>query len=240
MSSHATTERPSAAKAPRADRKHMNIKLKGTIEESRRQAAAILEVLAGVATPTDAAKALSLSLVSYYKLEARALRGLVLGCQPAGRGPRSSPEVEVQKLRRQCQRLQQDVGRYQALVRAAQRAAGLHAMVPAASRDAKGRRKRKPAVRALKAIQTIRSAPPETPSCPTGDDRTGGKSVGLTIETEDRGRRMEPPAPLPLLARRPPWQEADRRWDRSLLSVWMVPRRPRIACGPSCGPSRAR
>lgn len=162
MSTQTTLERP-AAKPPRSDRKCMNIKLHGTIEESRRQAAAILEVLAGVLTPTQAAKALSLSLMSYYKLEARALRGLVLGCQPLGRGPRSSPEVEVQRLRKQCQRLQQDVGRYQALVRIAQRAAGLHATAPAASTDGKGRRKRKPVVRALKAIQTIRNAPPEAP-----------------------------------------------------------------------------
>ena len=156
-------EHPATAKPPRSDRKYMNIKLKGTIEESRRQAAAILEVLAGVRTPTDAAKALSLSLPAYYKLEARALRGLVLGCQPPGRGPRSSPEVEVQRLRKQCQRLQQDVGRYQALARAAQRAAGLPAVSAAAPTDAKGRRKRKPSVRALKAIQTIRNAPPDTP-----------------------------------------------------------------------------
>ena len=94
MNTQSTLQRP-AAKPSRSDPKHMNIKLAGTLQESRRQAAAILEVLAGVGTPTDAAKALSLSLVSYYKLEARALRGLVLGCQPVGRGPRPSPEVEV-------------------------------------------------------------------------------------------------------------------------------------------------
>ena len=141
----------------------MNIPLKSTSEESRRQAAAVLEVLAGVRTPLEAAKALSLSLVSYYKLESRALRGLVLGCQSPGRGPRPSPEVEIQRLRRQCQRLGQDVGRYQALARAAQRAAGLAAVVPSAPTDARGRRKRKPSVRALKAIQSIRGAMQETP-----------------------------------------------------------------------------
>jgi hypothetical protein len=142
----------------------MNINLTGTIEEARRQAAAILEVLAGVLTPTDAAKALSLSLVSYYKLESRALRGLVLGCQPVGRGPRSSPEVEVQRLRRQCQRLQQDVGRYQSLLRTAQRATGLRAMPVTSPVDAKGRRKRKPAVRALKALATLRQGSQTPPA----------------------------------------------------------------------------
>lgn len=162
MSNQATLERP-AAKPGRPDRKYMNIQLGKTTDEARRQAAAVLEVLAGVLTPTQAAKALSLSLISYYKLESRALRGMVVGCQPPGRGPRSSPEVEVQRLRKQCQRLQQDVSRYQALVRTAQRAAGLHATAPAVPADGKLHRKRKPAVRALKAIHTIRNAPPDAP-----------------------------------------------------------------------------
>ena len=162
MSPQATMERPAVVRPSVSSRRRvMNIPLKGTIEDARRQAAMVLEVLAGVATTTEAAKALSLSLVSYYKLEARALRGLVMGCQPPGRGPRSSPEVEVQRLRKQCRRLQQEVGRYQALVRVTQRAAGLNTVPPAAVKDARGRRKRKPSVRALKAAQTLRNAPAE-------------------------------------------------------------------------------
>jgi hypothetical protein len=142
----------------------MAIKLDRTSVDSRRQAAAILEVLAGVRTPTDAAKILSLSLPAYYKLESRALQGLVNGCQPAVRGPGPSPEVETRKLRRDCQRLQQELQRYQALARNAQRAAGLSAVASSPKVDARGRRKRKPSVRALKAIRTIRSIPePPTP-----------------------------------------------------------------------------
>jgi hypothetical protein len=145
----------------------MALKLDRTTVDSRRQAAAILEVLAGVRTPTDAAKALSLSLPAYYKLESRALQGLINGCQPAARGPTPSPEVEIRKLRRDCQRLQQELQRYQALARNAQRAAGLAAVIPAPKTDARGRRKRKPSVRALRAIDAIRqvpeTAPPQTP-----------------------------------------------------------------------------
>jgi hypothetical protein len=149
---------------PKRPRSGMALKLDRTTTDARRQAAAILEVLAGVRTPTEAATALSLSLPAYYKLEARALRGMVLGCQPPGRGPRSSPEVEVKRLRRQCQQLKQEAGRYQALARAAQRAAGLPAPPAKPAKDARGRKRRKPAVRALRALAAIRQAPEDPPS----------------------------------------------------------------------------
>jgi hypothetical protein len=159
-----TTSTPPAAKPGRkGSRGLMNIKLDKTTSDARRHAAAVLEVLAGVRTPTDAAKALTLSLPAYYKLESRALRGLVVGCGPAPRGPTPSPEVEAARLRRQCHRLQQDVQRYQALARAAQRAAGLPTVPVAPTTDPKGRHKRKPTVRALKAVTSIRSVVPQEP-----------------------------------------------------------------------------
>jgi hypothetical protein len=147
--------KPSGVK-PRA---HMALRLDRTGPDARRQAAAVLDVLAGVRTPTEVAKALAISLVAYYKLEARALEGLVRGCEPAARGPRPSPEVEVRRLQREGERLQREVHRYQALARAAQRASGLSAPAPAAKTDAKGRRHRRPTVRALKAARTIREQP---------------------------------------------------------------------------------
>jgi hypothetical protein len=143
-------------------KRSMALKLDRTTADSRRQAAAILEVLAGVRTPTEAAKALAMSLPAYYKLESRALRGLVLGCQPTCRGRSPSPEAETRKLRRDCQRLQQELQRYQALARNAQRAAGLGAVATAPKTDARGRRKRKPSVRALKVIESLRSVPAPT------------------------------------------------------------------------------
>jgi len=59
-------------------------------QEARRTAAAILEVLAGMRTPSEAAQALSVSVPRYYALEQRAVASLVLWCfnvwyHPGGR-----------------------------------------------------------------------------------------------------------------------------------------------------------
>ena len=153
---------PAVPAKPIRPRVPMALKLGAITAEVRRQAAAVLEVLAGVRTPTDAAKDLSLSLPAYYKLESRAVRGLVAACRPPGRGPRPSPELEATRLRRQCQRLQQDLQRYQALACSVQRAAGLPSQPATPPRDAKGRRKRKPSVRALKALAALKQAPEVT------------------------------------------------------------------------------
>src|SRR5262245_30685610 len=61
----------------------------GASAEARRLAAAILEVLAGARTPTQAAQALGLSLPRYYLLESRALHGILVACErrSVGRGP---------------------------------------------------------------------------------------------------------------------------------------------------------
>lgn len=151
-SSATATPKPAATRRPRT----MSLKLDRTDADSRRQATAILEVMAGVLTPTDAAKALSLSLPAYYKLESRAMLGLVNGCKPAARGPTPSPDAELSQLRKQNHRLQQEVHRYQALARTAQRAAGLASLPAAPKTDGKGRRKRRPSVRALKVIEVMR------------------------------------------------------------------------------------
>jgi hypothetical protein len=154
-----TTATTTTLPKPVRSRVPMGLKLGAITAEVRRQASAVLEVLAGVRTPTDAAKDLSLSLPAYYKLESRAIRGLVASCRPPGRGPRPSPELEATRMRRQCQRLQQDLQRYQALARSVQRAAGLPSPSATPPRDAKGRRKRKPAVRELKALAALKQAP---------------------------------------------------------------------------------
>jgi hypothetical protein len=49
---------------------------------------AILEVLAGLRTPAEAAQSLQISLPRYYVLETRALEGLVAGCEPKPLGVR--------------------------------------------------------------------------------------------------------------------------------------------------------
>src|SRR5271155_5570175 len=93
--------------------------------EAKRLAAAILEVLAGARTPTEAATALSMSVPRYYQVEARALKGLLAACEPRAKGRVRSAEGELATLRQENQRLQRDIMRHQALTRAAQRAVGL-------------------------------------------------------------------------------------------------------------------
>lgn len=159
MNQVATTTTTAPAKPARKPKVAMALKLGAITPELRRQGAAVLEVLAGVRSPTEAAKDLALSIPAYYKLESRAVRGLILACRAPGKGPKPAPEVEANRLAKQCRHLQQDLQRYQALARTAQRAAGLPAPPPVTHKDAKGRRKRKPAVRALKALAALKETP---------------------------------------------------------------------------------
>lgn len=155
-------KRPGTAPTPRG----------GASEQARRQAAAILEVLAGVRRPSEAAQVLGTSLPRYYQLEQRALAGLVSACEPAPRGPRHDHARQLAKLEREKQRLQRDCDRQQALVRVAQRSLGLTlpaakppGKVPAATADGatgKRRRNRRPAVRALKAARALAKDVPAT------------------------------------------------------------------------------
>ena len=158
------TKRPGTAPTPRG----------GASEQARRQAAAILEVLAGVRRPSEAAQALGTSLPRYYQLEQRALVGLVSACEPAPRGPRHNHARQLAKLEREKQRLQRECDRQQALVRVAQRSLGLAppaAKPPgktsaAATEEGAGkrRRNRRPAVRALRAARALAKEVPATES----------------------------------------------------------------------------
>src|SRR5262249_32036194 len=58
------------------------VRTDGVSAEARRQAAALLEVLAGVRTPTEVAAQLAISLTRYYIIESRALQGLLAACEP--------------------------------------------------------------------------------------------------------------------------------------------------------------
>jgi hypothetical protein len=126
--------------------------------QAKQRAAAILEVLAGVRSPPEAARALGVSLPRYYLLEEKALAGLVAACEPQPHGPRVDAARRCQALERDCQRWQRECARQQALVRAAQRTIGLAAPAPPATKAAgKKRRPRRPAVRALKAVQRLQA-----------------------------------------------------------------------------------
>jgi hypothetical protein len=107
-------------------------------------AAGVLEVLAGVRTPAEAAGELGVSLPRYYQVEQRALQGLVQGCEPRPRGRVASPEGELARLRKENERLTHSCQRQQALVRLARQAAGLAspASKPGKGSEAGGKKRR--------------------------------------------------------------------------------------------------
>lgn len=138
------------------------LQLSATTAEARRWAAAILEVLAGVRTPTQAAEALGVSLPRYYALELRALQGLLAGCEPRPVGRVPSPQGQLQALEQECERLRRQTARQQALLRVAQRTVGLSAAASTGktasgpqTEPKKGRRRR-PRVRALRVLERLK------------------------------------------------------------------------------------
>jgi hypothetical protein len=150
-----TTHRPGPTEAdPRPD----------VGRDAKRLAAAILEVLAGLRTPAQAAEATGVSLPRYYQLEAQALAGLVRACERQPHGRRASPPDAAVALAKENERLKRDLGRQQTLVRLAQRSVGLSPPAP----PAKARRKRKPTTRALVAAERLRAAADESPTVTEG------------------------------------------------------------------------
>jgi hypothetical protein len=145
--------------APRCNRR----KFQGGTSEANRITVAILEVLAGVRSPAEAAAALKTSLPRYYILETRALEGMVAACEAKPLGKQPSPETRIASLEKELQQARRECARQQALVRVAQRSVGLSAAEAQktgktpSKRDRRGRKKRRPVVRALKAADTVRS-----------------------------------------------------------------------------------
>jgi len=158
--------------------------------QANRLAAIVLDVLAGVRLPADAAQQGGISLPSYYHLEQRVLDAIVRACEPRPRGKVRSPQRQLEQLQRQVTRWQQECARQQTLVRAAHRTIGL---TPPAAKpaqkpaDGAGRkRSRRPTVRALKAAKLLREAAPAQPeqasTAPPVAERVtpGGQSSALS------------------------------------------------------------
>lgn len=142
-------------------------KIVGGTGDSRRIAAAILEVLGGARNPAEAATSLGVSQARYYSLESRALSGLVHACEPRPKGRRRSPESQAATLERDVARLTRENARLQALVRVARRAVGLaEAPVKKPQAGDRRRRRRKASARALRAVAVLRAPQPasEQPS----------------------------------------------------------------------------
>jgi hypothetical protein len=137
-------------------------KIAGGTGDSRRIAAAILEVLGGARIPSEAAESLGVSQARYYSLESRALEGLVHACEPRPRGRQRTPESKSVSLEREVVRLTRENARLQALVRVARRAVGL-AEVTAKKPEhgGKRRRKKKASARALRAVAVLRASLPQ-------------------------------------------------------------------------------
>ena len=136
-------------------------KIAGGTGDSRRIAAAILEVLGGARLPSDAATSLGVSQARYYSLESRALSGLVHACEPRPKGRQRSPESQAVSLEREVARLTRENARLQALVRVARRAVGLsEAPVKKLEAGGKRRRRKKASVRALRAVAVLRTPAP--------------------------------------------------------------------------------
>src|SRR5689334_939955 len=95
-----------------------------TPSEAQRLAATILEVLAGVRSPPEAAQLLSVSLPRYYQLEARALEGLVGALGPRPKGKQPVLENRVKLLEKQLESAQHLCARQEALVRTTRRTFG--------------------------------------------------------------------------------------------------------------------
>ena len=173
--------------APRAPRGRPRAAPATASAAARRQAAAILEVLAGARRPDSAANALGISLPTYFKLEQRALNGLLAACEPRSQGRVPRPESRIAALEKQVALLERECGRQQALVRAAQRTVGL---TPAASPSEKGPagkgpsekgkavgrkgRPRRPTVRALRAAKALQE---EGPLSADSSGRDGPQTV---------------------------------------------------------------
>lgn len=135
-------------------------------EAAKRSAALVLEVLAGLRTPSEAATALGVSTMRYYVLERRALEGMVQALAPRPKGKRRRPEDALVEAGREKVRLERENGRLQALVRAAQRTMGVPPAPAREKEKTKGekRRRRRPHVRAVKAMALLRA--PDTEASP--------------------------------------------------------------------------
>jgi hypothetical protein len=103
---------------PRTDKELRQRLMDGASKEARLLASTVLEVLAGSLGPGEAAQLLGCSSPQYYKREARALEGLLRGCEPRARGRQRKPEQELEKLRASHAKLERECARLQALVRA--------------------------------------------------------------------------------------------------------------------------
>jgi hypothetical protein len=177
VTSNPATAAATAAAGPTSGTKQTRqatpkLRTDGVSSVARRHATAILEVLAGVRTPTEVAQQLAISLTRYYLIESRALQGLLQACEPRPQGRVRTPASELAALRRECEQLRRQAARQQALLRVTERTIGLAATTTSPTskteqKTARKRRQRKPKARALAAASVLRET--ATAALPTAD-----------------------------------------------------------------------
>jgi hypothetical protein len=176
--------------------------IQGGSSEANRFAVVILEVLAGGRTPTDASEALGISLPRYYQLETRALQGLVAALEPRPIGRQQSAKHQIAGLERMLQQARREGLRQQALVRAAQRSLGIRppvvAELKAHGKDGLKRKRRRPAIRALKAAKALASATPR-PDVDMLQQQHSATHPGPSVPERDG----KPPGTTPIVAKGP-------------------------------------
>ncbi len=150
---------PSTPRKPRLKLLGKELDLVQIDEKARRSAVAVLEVLIGFRTAEQAAEALGISVPTYFNLETRALRGLIFACTPNPPGRQQALGKKLRLAEEKAADLERQLQRYQALLRSAQRTVGL-AAPPAPSKPAPGKRRKKPAIRALRAIDLLKRTDP--------------------------------------------------------------------------------
>lgn len=127
-------------------------------QHAKQRAAIVLAVLSGDCPIVEASRRLGVSVPRYYALERQALQGLVQALEDTQERRRTAA------IGREQVRLEHEVLRLQALVRATQRAVAL----PPPPKP-KGRT-RKPAPRARKVIAQLRLAAPDETTIPRRED----------------------------------------------------------------------
>ena len=185
--------RPKAVTSPGEDRRRAS---NAASAEARQVASVVLEVLGGAIGPGEAATRLGRTSTQYYKLEARALEGLLMACEPRVRGRQRNPEKELESLAASHRKLERECSRLQALVRALGRASGVkRKAVPLAEKPSAGksgvergktgkptarkgkRGRRNPAVRALRLAEQL-GENGQTPM-PAGDGSVNSPASGM-------------------------------------------------------------
>lgn len=170
-----TTDKPS-------DRPPASPKALTGSDDAKRKATVILEAMVGVRTIQSASAELGIALPRYYVLETRMLQGMIDALEPRQRGRKRDVDAELARLIADNDRLQQEIGRLQALYRTTQRAVGVREVVQPASRSGKKKttktRRKITESRGERVSKALRNstAAPEGPAATMPPETQGGQT----------------------------------------------------------------